>query len=637
MLQIAPGSIIDFLKQADEFGSYCFKITAFDDQWKELLTGDMLPDLCRRKKLRVFIEFTSDTSVYELPKQWRIFTRKPMAELPEHTILDGHKLPCQNITLPWDEILSAGQVAGYDRLHFGLPERSVPLAYVHPEYDDLKLALFPFSNWLDGRYSPYCKWQKLWQYFTDQTGAEPLVRTAYDKNTPLADNAEETCRRSVYDGICREFLYREQGILKVAEGFSGTIRADGSQPFRKRERSDCVMETAAALAVAARLDDKPEYGSMADEIFRRICNDPANTAMELNDPCRSLMNFYDNTPIYYASGNAISALLLAVSSRDEKLVVHALRMMFALLRLTGKAGYIRSSFNVQSSFSEHNWDFYSTEEYFYPCPHRQAAVWSLYLAAWKLTGFKPFLDTAKAGIKRLMEIYPNLQWTNDYSAELAKMLRPLSFLCRAEPVREHFEYLKRAVDDIEKLMDDSGAIRASLHRLEDGRYPPPRSNEDYGTREASLIQTQNDKCCDLLYTQIFAFAGLHEAFIAVGDPRYGRLADKVAEFLIRTQIISSHHPEFSGLWMRAFDFEMWEYYGSSADVDWGAWCIESGWANAPAAMILTLRKAGKGLFDILPAEGSWSHLVPEIKEEMSIVHPYTPGEAVAFTVLGDEQ
>lgn len=631
------GSVIKTLQNASPNSTCGFQITTFDEECMKLLTGDILLSLCRSKGLRVWIETAPETAADELEKGWRLFTRKRMAGLAEHTLLDGHRLSYKAITVPWQEILSAGHAAGYDRLHFDLPAQSIPLAYVHPEYEKLQIFLFPFSQWNQRRFAPHCKWKKLWEEFTGQSGGSPVIRTAYDKGTILPDDAEEKCRSAVYDGICREFLYEEKGILKVAEGFSGTIRADGTQYFRMRERSDCVMETAGALAVAAKLEDHAEYASKADRIFRRICNDPANTAMEINNPCRSLMNFYDNTPIYYASGNAVSALLMAVSTDDEKLVSHTLRMMFALLRLTGKEGYIRNSFNVQQSFSEHNWDHYAAEEYFHPCPHRQAAVWSLYLAAWKLTGHKPFFDNAKKGITRLMQVYPSLKWMNDYSAEPVKMLRPLSFLYRVEPDEQNRQYLDRVIRDVEKLMDCSGAVKASLHNLEDGLYPPPRSNEDYGSREASLIQTENDKCCDILYTQVFALAGLHEAAVATGDPDYCRLADKAAEFLIRTQIVSPGYPRISGLWMRAFDFEMWEYYGSSADADWGAWCVESGWVNAPAAMILSLRKAGKGLFDMLPPDGSWSHLVPTIRDEMSIVHPFSPGEITEFTVLGDEK
>lgn len=637
MQSAALESLIHDLQKVEEGSCCCFQLAALEEKHLDLLTGDALPELCRSKNLQVWLEISPEAAAEKLEKWWRIFTRKPLAGLPEQTILDGHQLQYKAVTLPWQEIISAGRVAGYDQLYFGLPEQSIPLVYEHPAYEKLKLALFPFSNWCRGRFAPRCKWQKLWMDFTGCPGGEAPVRTAYDKNTPLPEDAEEKCRTALYEGITREFLYDDNGVWKVAEGFSGAIRVDGTQPYRERERSDCVMETAGALAVAARLDGNAEYGDKAGSIFRRICHDPANTALEINNPCRSLMRFYDKTPVYFASGNAISALLMAVSVKDEELVSHTLRMMFALLRLTGKYGHIRNSFNVQLDFTEHNWDFYSAETYFHPCPHRQAAVWSLFLAAWKLTSYKPFLDTAKEGITRLMEVFPDWKWLNDYSAELTKMLRPLAFLYRMEPTPQHREYLDRVFHAVEGLMDSSGAVRASLHRLEDGLYPPSRSNDDYGDREAALFQTGKDPCCDLLYTQVFALAGLHEAYMATGDPDYGRLADKAAEFLIRTQVVSPGYPAISGFWMRAFDFDMWEYYGSSADAAWGAWCVESGWTNAPAAMIFTLRKAGKGLFDLLPEDGAWRHLAPAIREEMSIVHPFTPAELTTFTVLGDEQ
>src|SRR5690606_17284353 len=129
------------------------------------------------------------------------------------------------------------------------------------------------------------------------------------------------------------------------------------------------------------------------------------------------------------------------------------------------------------------------------------------------------------------------------------------------------------------LQDESGAIREELGNMEKGVFPPPRRNEDYGSNEASLIAKNGDKVSDLLYTTNFAFLGLHEAWYATKDVRIKEAADKLAEFLCRVQVKSEGYPELDGGWMRAFDFERFEHWGSNADAGWGAWAIESGWTQ----------------------------------------------------------
>jgi hypothetical protein len=57
---------------------------------------------------------------------------------------------------------------------------------------------------------------------------------------------------------------------------------------------------------------------------------------------------------------------------------------------------------------------------------------------------------------------------------------------------------------------------------------------------------------DALYTLSFAIAGLREAYGATGNRTYLHAESKLAEFLVRTQVVSTAHPELSGAWFRAF-------------------------------------------------------------------------------------
>ena len=222
-----------------------------------------------------------------------------------------------------------------------------------------------------------------------------------------------------------------------------------------------------------------------------------------------------------------------------------------------------------------------------------------FIMAYKLTGLRRFLDYAKKGIYRLMEVYPDVNWMNGWSQEMARMLLPLAWLIREEDTPFHRQLLERVRADLKRLTEPCGAIREIMGNLKFGKFPSPQSNDAYGTTEASLIQQNGDPACDLLYTTNYAFIGLHEAVAATGNPEYLAMEDKLADFLCRIQVSSKSHSYLDGAWMRGFDWTLWDYYASSADSGWGAWSIESGWTNNWISSVLAMRHAKLNFWDMI--------------------------------------
>jgi hypothetical protein len=279
---------------------------------------------------------------------------------------------------------------------------------------------------------------------------------------------------------------------------------------------------------------------------------------------------------------------------DERI----LRCLLANLRTTGTLGFRRNRID-EAPLLEHGWRFYQNEATVSLAPHYQAYLWAAYLLAYVLTGHEAFLDKPKSAIRATMEAYPDgWRWTNGFTQELARMLLPLSFLVRIEGAVEQRAWLARIADDLLAQMQPSGAIHERLGRLENGQYAPPQANEEYGTTEASLIQANGDPACDLLYTANYALLGLHEAAGATEDGPLQEAADRLARFLCRIQARSEAHPWLDGAWMRSFDDEKWEVWGSSADAGWGAWCVETGWTNTWIASLLAKRARGTTLFEL---------------------------------------
>jgi hypothetical protein len=68
--------------------------------------------------------------------------------------------------------------------------------------------------------------------------------------------------------------------------------------------------------------------------------------------------------------------------------------------------------------------------------------------------------------------------------------------------------------------------------------------------------------------------------------------------------------------MRGFDYELWEFFGSSADNGWGAWCVESGWTNTWIGATMGLRTLKRGLLCRNSAP-EYKKIFAEIHQQMS--------------------
>jgi len=67
--------------------------------------------------------------------------------------------------------------------------------------------------------------------------------------------------------------------------------------------------------------------------------------------------------------------------------------------------------------------------------------------------------------------------------------------------------------------------------------------------------------------------------------------------------------------MRGFDYNLWEYYGTSADIGWGVWSVESGWTNSWISSVLAMRYLNEPFFD-LKLSGEIKDVFPRLLKEM---------------------
>ncbi|MBD2862864.1 hypothetical protein [Paenibacillus oceani] len=593
----------------------------------------------RRKQLKVYLEYphTGFGTDYGEPTaiQWERLVAVSdyfSPEVEQLAILNMHGSMFAPIVVPESMTvhLALARVAGYDKAVFGLPENPVPILLESPDRSVL-IAASGLSRFVSGRYAPTAAWRAVWKRILEWLGYgeaaavlqwEPAVGVQYDKEASLPDQAEALAFDRVMTWFSRYAVYSIDAHIGVIEGFESTIRPNGRQLMRPRLRADCIAESAMAFAHDFAVTGNPESRFMAEKMMNTIWSGPDFYNNEPNEANYGLVNWYDRRKVYYGDDNArvilacLSTRNLLADDRWDEAITHCLLANF---RTSGTQGFRRPFLQAPRSFAgTDGWKKYYEEDYTLYSPHYQSYLWACNLWVYAMTGYELFLKRTKQAIRQMMEAYPSQwNWTNGMTQEIARMLLPLSFLVQVEDTEQHRLWLKQMADELLMQMQPCGSIREHLGALEQGRYAPPVSNEQFGSREAPLLQENGDPVCDLLYTANWGLIGLHEAAATTGDGHLREAADRLTSFMLRIQIRSQQHPYLDGAWMRGFDDEKWEYWGSSADCGWGPWCVETGWTNSWIASVLSMRIRSERLFDT-SAAASFRQLMPGLLEEMGL-------------------
>lgn len=587
-------------------------------------------DEAAAKSLKLYIEYPASLPGVEFAEPARARWERLVVtsdlfgpDLEQLRILTMHGcwyLPTQAPT----SHLALAKVAGYNHAVYGLPETTHPVLFEMPGAQVL-VATSKLSQFVTGRYAPTAAWKAVWERILAWLGTkidlewQPTVRVTAGSDEHLSEDAEATA----FDRSIRWF--REHVVYSIdekkgaIEGFESLIDHNGRQLRRPWVRGDCIAETGMLFAYDWALRKDPSSKQLATQIIDYVWSkdfyhdDPAS-------PAYGLTNWYERGPIFYGDDNARVLLPTLTAARllgDDRWDEKVLTGLLANLRTTGTLGFRRDRIDMKHFEENGGWRFFRNEASEVYAPHFEGYLWACFLWGYAVTGYEGFLDRTKTAIRMTMERYPKWRWTNGLTQEMARMLLPLSFLVRLEDTPEHRGWLKRMAQDLLGHMQPSGAIQEQMGELETGRYAAPKSNESYGTTEASLIQENGDPACDLLYTTNYAFLGLHEAASATGDPILKAAEGRLADFLCRIQVKSDAVPFLDGAWMRSFDYSMWEYWGSSADLGWGPWCVESGWTNTWIASLFGMRLLGDTLFDTSRAE-RFRSLLPKVLETIEM-------------------
>ena len=569
------------------------------------------------------------------------------------TINDCHFVPIQAEKMH----MAVAKVAGYDAAVYGLPKQNVWPLLFEQNNGGIMVATTKLSQFITARYAPEDDWKVIWRMIlkwvqpnltVPELTWTPVVRPSYDSEMSMPKDAECQAVRRGIEWLFKAHMlihpsWREldlgetiegrrspirspkrgvtghynlpigDGSMGILEGFRSAIYYDGKQEVQWNLRTDCTGEHIVPFVLGGQLLNEPKWieigKNLADFVLFKFdatapWRDPAHPAFGLIGwACRpAMVEPLDQTNAFYGVINAricMSTLAAAGYLNEGRWDDRVLQVMLANYRTTGPSGLRVSSLNLKK-LEEKGWQHYYNSPTQNLAPMPTAQLLAANLAVYKTTGFQPFLERTKKGLRLLMEAYPDKwNWWNGLQQERARLILPLAWLVRLEDTPEHREWLHRITTDLLKHQVPCGAIQEELGQPGQGRFPSPASNEAYGTSETPIIHNNGDPACDLLYTLNSAFIGLHEAAAATGDVELQKAEDLLAKFLCRIQTRSDALPELDGTWFRAFDFDRWEYWGSNADAGWGAWCVETGWVQGWLVTTFALRQLDTTLWDLV--------------------------------------
>jgi hypothetical protein len=616
------------------------------------------------KDLRLFVEYPESLPDVHLGEprraQWErlvIADERLGPELAAGTLLGSHA--CSFLPVrPDHSLIGIARVAGYDRAVFGLPDSAYSALFELPEHGML-VATTRLSSFRTGRYAPVWAWTALWQGILRLLGAmevnldwTPLVRPSLDSATPLGPDAEgEAIDRARRWHLASGLLLTAEaerearaelaagaeavpaaslpagygdGRHGVLEGFESTIQPDGEQHRRVAFRADCVAETAMVLA-------RPGAdGEVADNLLDYLFGASGMCAGDRGDPghpAYGLIAWGVGSPAWevanYGDDNArvlLACVLTSARRSTDRWTEPVLRAVLANYRTTGRRGFRGDRIDMPE-LSSRGWRHYFEGNVDNPAPHFECYLWACYLWAYEITGHDGLLERAMAGISAMMNAYPG-GWRRNDVTDLSRMLLPLAWLVRVRDTPLHRSWLDDIAADLLRDQHPSGAI-PERELGGPGLFRVPHTNDEYGITESPIIQQEGDPASDQLYSTGFALLGLHEAAAATGDVRLREHADRLAAYLVRIQT-RSEDEALDGTWLRAFDFEHWDYWGSSGDLGWGAWCVELGWGQAWIVAALTLRQSGSSLWDEANAVVPGNELVCRLLARMLPVGDTVP-------------
>lgn len=453
--------------------------------------------------------------------------------------------------------------------------------------ENVMAGLFVLHNFNRARFAPRKSWQHVIEFIAEWLTEslpsympEPVVshRTGYDLTDDAVFEKERNETISLGVGWLKGLLV-DEGNGGIREGLSHNINFNGVQNIAKCVRTDCVGEAAGAFRFFGILHDNKDALETAERLERLVFG-PMQIRGGLLD---GMIRWTDSAwEICYQDDVAraiLPTLYACLFLGREEYLSNVCSALDFLVKTTAKDG-CRVFRTDGPNLNEEEIKKLSEAEHGYPSAHYNAYYHAALLMAYKCSKKEIYLEVARKGIEYIMNLYPDTCREQSETEELCRLILPLSLLYGVTKDEKHRAMLYRVTHDLVSHRHKSGGYMEW-----DTGYTATCSRESKG--ECSLLTENGDPIADLLYSVNWLPIGFAMAYDATGDKLFYELWRGIAEFFIKTQVISQSDA-LNGSWCRAFDMERNEVYGCPHDVGWAANCSESGWTVAEILMGLML-------------------------------------------------
>ncbi len=468
-------------------------------------------------------------------------------------------------------------------------------------YDEKTLiSSIRLSNFHRARFAPRKRWQALISGIIAFVAGE-LVKVTFGepiysyKETKISSpqDAEEVIKMGI-EWIENADMLKNGGHGGAREGFSNRISArDGKHSRNNNIRADCTNEIGGALMLHSVLTGEEKSRDEANALFDFTFENFQIKSGEHKGMLRwSEAGWYD----CYQDDVARAVIPALLCQFFEDTVPHFDDIKAALdylVKTTAKDG-IRVPCTQIGSMTEEYIEKITGESAAEPCAHFNAFYHAALLLAWGICKDEKYLDYATRGLTTIMSHYPETRRETSETEEYCRLIFPLAALYGATGNKEHYGWLCRVIDDLQRLRHSSGGYAEW-----DTGYKAGCSRNHNG--ECALLADNGDPVADLLYSNNWLPLAFSYAYFVTGEERFYKLWCAHASFIASAQMHSSLG-HLNGAWARAFDMDTRENCGMPHDKGWGPHCIESGWT---VGEILT------GLQFMRVAEKRWRK---EIKE-----------------------
>ena len=430
-------------------------------------------------------------------------------------------------------------------------------------------------NFRKARFAPRASWEALISAILSFLAGEKVTPTfappVCQFHTAKVTSVEDT-KEAVKKGLAwirNADMLKNEGKAGAYEGFTNQINAKTGEHTKNRTiRTDCTCEIGGALLFDALLTGNAQSKKTADDLFKFAVD-----WLQVKDgEHKGMFRWSEDAWEHCYQDDVARVVLGMLLSQHFGQEVPYLEEIKAgldyMLETTGADG-IRVPATEIMYFNPDYMAWLKTAGCAEPCAHFNAYYHAVLLLAYRVCGKQEYFDCALKGLTTLMSLHPNTRRETSETEEYCRMILPLAILYGVTGKKEHYDWLCRVSDDLQKFRHSSGGYAEW-----DTDYKAFCSRNHKG--ECALLANNGDPVADLLYSNNWLPLGFAYAYFVTGEKKFYDLWNDAASFILSAQI-HSEDKLLDGAWARAFDLERKENNGIPYDIGWGPYCIESGW------------------------------------------------------------